>query len=112
VAGLPEGLETLDGAICCEVLEHVEDPRAILLGLRSALGPRGRAFVTTVANVEAEDHIHLFTDAAHIRRVLREAGFRIEAERALPLRGFEEASPLPLNYAAVLRAGPAEEAAP
>jgi SAM-dependent methyltransferase len=102
-AAFPEGLGPKDGAICCEVIEHVEDPLPLLRALREALAPDGRAFVTTVANVEAEDHIYLFTDAAHIRRVLGEAGLRVEQELSLPLRGFEEATPLPLNYAAVLR---------
>jgi SAM-dependent methyltransferase len=105
VAGLPDGLDARDAAICCEVIEHVEDPAPLLRALRSCLGPGGRAFVTTVANVEAEDHIYLFDDAAHIRRVLEAAGFRVESELPLPLRGFEGARPMPLNYAAVLAPG-------
>jgi 2-polyprenyl-3-methyl-5-hydroxy-6-metoxy-1,4-benzoquinol methylase len=95
-----------DGVLCCEVLEHVEDPAGLLGTIRDGLGPRGQAFMTTVANVEAEDHIYRFEDVAHIRRLLDEAGLRVESELALPLRGFEKADPLPLNYAAVLSHAP------
>ena len=93
-----------DAVICCEVLEHVEDPAALLRTVRDRLEPEGRAFITTVANVEAEDHIYRFEDEAHIHRVLQEAGLRVESELVLPLRGFEGATPRPLNYAAVLSA--------
>ena len=79
------------------------DPLPLLRGLAAALAPSGRAFVTTVANVEAEDHVYLFDDAAHVRRVLGEAGLAVEKEMALTLRGFETARPLPLNYAAIVR---------
>lgn len=102
LTGLPPGTG-LDGAWCCEVLEHVIDPLALLRGLAAALAPHGRAFVTTVANVEAEDHVYLFDDAAHVRRVLGEAGLAVEKEMALTLRGFEDARPLPQNYAAIVR---------
>ncbi|MET0555696.1 MAG: class I SAM-dependent methyltransferase [Vicinamibacteria bacterium] len=100
--GLPPG-SGLDGAWCCEVIEHVTDPLPLLRGLRAALAPSGRGFVTTVANVEAEDHVYLFDDAAHVRRVLGEAGLAVEKEMALTLRGFEDARPLPQNYAAIVR---------
>jgi SAM-dependent methyltransferase len=102
LSGLPPGSD-LDGAWCCEVIEHVTDPLPLLRALRAALAPSGRGFVTTVANVEAEDHVYLFDDAAHVRRVLGEAGLAVEKEMALTLRGFENAQPLPLNYAAIVR---------
>jgi 2-polyprenyl-3-methyl-5-hydroxy-6-metoxy-1,4-benzoquinol methylase len=91
-----------DAVLCCEVLEHVEDPAALLRTVRRRLRPDGLAFVTTVANVEADDHIYRFEDEAHIRRVVEAAGLRVASELALPLRGYETARPRPLNYAAVL----------
>jgi 2-polyprenyl-3-methyl-5-hydroxy-6-metoxy-1,4-benzoquinol methylase len=94
--------EPKDAVFCCEVLEHVEDPAGLLQTIRRGLRADGRAFVTTVANVEAEDHIYRFDDEAHIRRLVEEAGLRVENELALPLRGYETAHPRPLNYAAVL----------
>lgn len=87
--------------LCCEVLEHVREPDAILDTLRDALEPGARAFVTSVANIEAEDHVHLFCDANEIRSLLEAQGFRIEKDLELPLAGFESADCVPLNYAAI-----------
>lgn len=101
-AGLPM-MASRDAIWCGEVLEHVRDPRQLLYALRGALARDGAAFVTTVANVEAEDHIYRFEDAAAIRTLLNECGFSVQRELVLPIRGFEQATPLPLNYAAVLR---------
>ena len=98
----PAPPEERDAVLCCEVLEHVEDPAGLLHTVRRRLGSEGQAFVTTVANVEADDHIYRFENEGHIRRLVGEAGLRVESELVLPLRGFENAEPRPLNYAAVL----------
>jgi SAM-dependent methyltransferase len=101
MAGLPPATG-LDGAWCGEVIEHVNDPRPVLHALRTSLAREGRAFVTTVANVEAEDHVFLFDNADQIRRVLVESGFIVERELILPVWDFSQ-TPLPINYAAILR---------
>jgi SAM-dependent methyltransferase len=90
-----------DGGLCCEVLEHVHEPDAILGTLRAALEPGSRAFITTVANIEAEDHVHLFHDADEIRSLLEAGGFRIEKDLELAIAGFESTERVPLNYAAI-----------
>jgi 2-polyprenyl-3-methyl-5-hydroxy-6-metoxy-1,4-benzoquinol methylase len=92
----------LDAVICCEVLEHVENPGAVLCTIRDMLKTDGAAFITTVANVAAEDHIYLFSDADEIRALLRHEGLRVVNDQAWPLRGFEDEHVIPLNYAAVL----------
>jgi 2-polyprenyl-3-methyl-5-hydroxy-6-metoxy-1,4-benzoquinol methylase len=92
----------LDAVWCGEVIEHVSDCRPVLHALRTSLAREGRAFVTTVANVEAEDHVLLFDSADHIRRVLQSAGFIVEKELILPVWDFAQV-PLPINYAAILR---------
>ena len=97
-----EGDASRDGAICCEVLEHVERPQELVRALAAGLRSGGRAFITTVANVAAEDHIFLFPDADSIRRELAEGGLLLDSELVLPVPGFEQSSPLPLNYAAIL----------
>jgi 2-polyprenyl-3-methyl-5-hydroxy-6-metoxy-1,4-benzoquinol methylase len=49
------------------VLEHVDDPASLLAALRGRVDRGAPAFVSTVANMEAEDHVYLFHDAQHIR---------------------------------------------
>lgn len=90
-----------DAVICCEVLEHVESPEAILVAIRRSLKKEGTAFITTVANIAAEDHIHLFNNANEIRDLCAGCGLPVAVERIWPLRGFDK-KPLPLNYAAIL----------
>jgi 2-polyprenyl-3-methyl-5-hydroxy-6-metoxy-1,4-benzoquinol methylase len=94
-----------DVGLCCEVLEHVKDPRVLLDLLRESLRPGGRAFVTTVANMEAVDHVYLYDDADHIRRELTAAGFTVERELVQTVRGMENVRPQPLNYAAIIAKG-------
>lgn len=89
--------------ICSEVLEHVEEPRRILEGIRRIIGPDGSAFVTTVANIDAEDHVFLFRDADHIRSVLRECGHEVTEELLLPLARYATERVVPINYAAIIR---------
>jgi len=90
--------------LCCEVLEHVDRPLDLLATCRSLVGEGGRGFLTTVANLEASDHVYLFDDADHIRSIIEEGGFTIDVDLELALPGSEGADPLPLNYAAVVSA--------
>ena len=93
----------VDALICCEVLEHVDDPSAILTAIRGRLAPDGLAFVSTVANLEALDHVYLYTDPEHIRREIREAGLEIIEDRPMRLPGDKSCELIPYNYAAILR---------
>jgi len=95
------GFEAL---VCCEVLEHVDEPDRLLRSLAAATAPGGVAFMSTVANLEADDHVYLFHDADHIRATLRDNGWTIVEDLANVLPGAEEWRPLPVNYSAVLRA--------
>jgi len=100
-ASFPIEANAFDAGICCEVLEHVEHPDRLLSNLRSALKPGSNVFLSTVANVEADDHIFLFRDRQHIRSVISEAGFEVQEELVMPLKGMESADPQPLVYAAI-----------
>lgn len=100
-ASFPIEANAFDAGICCEVLEHVEHPDRLLSNLRSALKPGSSVFLSTVANVEADDHIFLFRDRQHIRSFISEAGFEVQEELVMPLKGMESADPQPLVYAAI-----------
>ena len=60
-----------------EVLEHVENPLGMLEKINVLLKPTGKAFVTTVINAPAVDHIFLFENAEVVLDMVREAGFSI-----------------------------------
>jgi len=103
-AGTTPADATFAAAICCEVLEHVDDPGALLRSFRARIDAGGPAFVSTVANMEAEDHVYLFHDADDIRATIASSGFTVEADQPLMLAGTEGMVPEPLNYSAILRA--------
>jgi 2-polyprenyl-3-methyl-5-hydroxy-6-metoxy-1,4-benzoquinol methylase len=96
--------ERFESAVCCEVLEHVDDPGSLLRSLGAQVHSRAPAFLSTVANMEAEDHVYLFHDVDDIRALLGTNGFMIESDQPLELAGSETMVPKPLNYSAIVRA--------
>lgn len=91
-----------DLVICCEVLEHVEDPLSLGKTIRAALRDQGIAFVTTVCNLEAIDHIYLFRNTNDINELFSQAGLEVQLDGKLTLKDehvteFEE-----INYWAIL----------
>jgi 2-polyprenyl-3-methyl-5-hydroxy-6-metoxy-1,4-benzoquinol methylase len=96
----PEG--GWSGAICCEVVEHVMNPRALLTRIYAMLRPGAQFFMTTVVNIEAEDHVYLFENSEQIRELTAKCGFNTEKELILTLPGFDAGPRQPLNYAAIL----------
>ncbi len=95
-------IEPASWFVCCEVLEHVDDPVGLLASCRNLIGDDGKGFISTVANLEASDHVYLFRDAGEIHQMVADAGFSLVEERALPLPGSEANDPLPLNWAGVI----------
>ncbi len=63
-----------------EVLEHLEDPAALLKRVRDLLADDGHAYITTPVNAPMIDHIYLFNDAEEIRVLFRSCGLQIEKE--------------------------------
>ncbi|MEO8548775.1 MAG: class I SAM-dependent methyltransferase [Kofleriaceae bacterium] len=94
-----------DRLICGELLEHVEDPDALLVRLRDLLAPGGRLFLTTAIWAASADHIYLFESAADVRRVL-ERRFAIAEEWVIPVEAdaSSDAERVPMSYACVLTA--------
>lgn len=93
----------MQAVLCCEVLEHVHDPDQLLAQIDGWLAHHGLVFVTTCANMEAEDHIYRFESPQHIRSLL--AGrFQLMEELTLELKlGSQPEQYPPYNYAAILR---------
>lgn len=60
-----------------EVLEHVEDPVALMSKLNDLLSPEGTVFITVPTNAAAIDHIYLFRNAGEIIEVCEKAGFEV-----------------------------------
>lgn len=94
--------EKFDAFICCEVLEHVENPEKMLQNIFSLLKPGSPVFLTTVCNMEAEDHIYLFNDPDEIVNMIVAAGFSIKFQEVIGLDGYPNLGPVPLNYLAIL----------
>ena len=90
-----------DGLICCEVLEHVDAPELLLSNLSNSLRDGGHAFFSTVANLEAEDHVYLYENVEQIRAMLGESGWTIVADQPLTLPGADDWDPLPVNYSGI-----------
>lgn len=90
-----------EAVVCCEVLEHVNEPERILEAVRDRLAPGGRAFMSTVANLEAIDHVYLFRDANEIRSMIQDHGMTIISDRPMELPGDDSVGFIPLNYACI-----------
>ncbi len=72
--------EKFDFITMGEVIEHVEDPLALLIKVRELLTPGGTAYISTPANAPTIDHIYLFNNADEIRKLFIKAGFKIVNE--------------------------------
>lgn len=64
--------------VCVEVLEHLEDPTAMLRGLRDLCTPDGRLFVTAALNAADADHIHLYRKPEDVVAQVEAAGLHVE----------------------------------
>jgi len=90
-----------------EVLEHVEEPRRLLVKIRSLLSAQGRAFITTCSNCPAIDHVYLFSSIDEIRNMICDCGFDIEDELVLPVENLSPSEmqcyKIGYNYASILK---------
>lgn len=63
-----------------EVLEHMEDPAALLRCAARLLTDDGTLFITTPANAATIDHIYLFRNADDIRKLVHDSNFKVVSE--------------------------------
>lgn len=66
-----------------EVLEHVENPKSLLIRVAELLNDSGKAYLSTCANCPAVDHIYLYNNVDEIKKMIGEAGLEIIDEIAL-----------------------------
>lgn len=71
-----------------EVLEHVEKPQEFLNKIYNQLTPGGKAYITTVVNAPAIDHIYLFNTVEEIQRLIVQAGFKEKECLCIPQNGY------------------------
>ena len=60
-----------------EVLEHLDNPKSILLRLSQLLKPNGILWITTPTNSPAIDHVYLFKTKEEVFTLIRDANFDI-----------------------------------
>lgn len=70
--------EQFEAVLCVEVLEHLEDPVALLQGLRTMVKPGGVLFVTAALNAGHADHIYLYREPADVLRQVGQVGLYVE----------------------------------
>jgi len=97
-----ELLEHFDAFICCEVLEHVRNPEKMLENIKRMMKPGATLLVTTVCNMEAEDHIYLFNNVDEVQQMISKAGFKIVSQVSVGLEGYPSVGPVPMNYFAIV----------
>ena len=89
-----------------EVLEHVEQPAALLARLKEMLAPGGRIFISTCANCPAIDHVYKFDTVDQIRDLIFASGLSIERDLPLPVEDMTvvdaEFRKITINYCAIL----------
>lgn len=69
--------QQFDAVLCVEVLEHLEDPVALLRTLRAMTAPSGRLFVTAALNSAHADHIYLYREPSEVVEHARQAGLTL-----------------------------------
>ncbi len=70
--------EKFDCIVMGEVLEHVEEPLQMLEKISSLLTKDGTAFLTTVINAPAIDHIYLFSTIDEVLEMVKDAGLQVK----------------------------------
>lgn len=76
--------------VVSEVLEHVEDPTALLRSFSDWLGPGGKVFINVPVNSPAPDHIYLLRSPEEAEALVESAGLRVESRRFAPVTGYTE----------------------
>jgi len=66
-----------DFVISQEVLEHLEDPQAFIVGLYNATEPKGWGYITAAINASHTDHIYLYRSPEEVQKQIEAAGWKV-----------------------------------
>lgn len=94
----------VDALVCGELLEHVDDPAALLARLVRWVAPGGTMFLSTAIWAGSPDHVTLFQSVAEVRALLG-AHVDIDADAAWPFEPdvHPDEARRPMTYACVAR---------
>lgn len=70
--------QKFEAVVCVEVLEHLEDPVALLMALKTMVASGGKLFVTAALNAAHADHIYLYRESADVLAQVNAAGLLVE----------------------------------
>lgn len=91
--------QKFDFIVMGEVLEHVEQPLEMMKKIHSLLNEHGRAFITTVINAPAVDHIYLFRSEQEVLAMVQQAGFVVEDHICITAGGIPMEQAVKRRYA-------------
>jgi len=96
-----------DFIVMQEVLEHIEDPFGMLLGIHRMLNPDGRVYGLFPINAPSPAHIYLFRSITHVKEIVKSAGFEIVQEEYITANNVTleqaEKKTLPIDACLVLK---------
>jgi len=96
-----------DFIVMGEVIEHVEDPKLLLVKISKLLSKNGKAFLSTCVNCPMIDHIYHFHTVDEIKKMFNDCGLHIESEKVLPAEKMSTAEAIEknitINYSAIVK---------
>lgn len=82
------GPGSFDSIVMSEILEHVEDPRSLLISTIHHLKPEGRLFINVPINSPAPDHLYLLTSPQEAVELIESCGLEIMEKEFFPMTGY------------------------
>ncbi len=95
-----------DFIIMGEVLEHVEDPVALMKKLNEMGASDAKGFITTPCNAPSIDHIYLFRNSEEVKEVMAASGWRMVEDFEVysePKKAHKNSVSVPMIYAAFIQ---------
>lgn len=102
-----ESNKKYDFIVMGEVIEHVEEPDALLIKISQLLSKKGKAFISTCVNCPMIDHVYHFRHVEEIRVMLNSCGLTVENEKILPVEDLSMKeiieNKITINYSCIVK---------